>query len=186
LPLRSSRLPRRLNPTCRALAFQSARTKEAMPRYTRRYTRRRPSDWIVNIGWIRKMRWLTPFQIVFVLDDGRKVFASREQSLVFRRCRGFRSQELRNHHVLIPRKTRNGIKVAFCQLFSLSRTIRRYARHGGRVFSQARGRSGAPSMRSRGLSANRQVIRLPEFQCSVYRQFSRFTFCPQHRMSDTA
>jgi hypothetical protein len=102
--------------------FQSARTKEAMPRYIRRHTRRRPSDWIVNIGWIRKMRWLTPFQIVFV------------QSLVFRRWRGFRSQELRNHHVLIPRKTRNRIKVAFCQLFSLSRTTRRYARHGAAAY----------------------------------------------------
>jgi DNA-binding LytR/AlgR family response regulator len=44
-------------------------------------------DCIVNLGRVSQTRTLTPFQLVFVLQDGREIVASREQSLIFRRSR---------------------------------------------------------------------------------------------------
>jgi two-component system LytT family response regulator len=45
------------------------------------------NDWIINISRVRQTRFRTPFEIVFVLWDGREVVASHERSLVFRRSR---------------------------------------------------------------------------------------------------
>lgn len=42
---------------------------------------------IVNLGRVSQTRTLVPFQLVFVLQDGREIVASRERSLVFRRSR---------------------------------------------------------------------------------------------------
>lgn len=44
-------------------------------------------DCIVNLEFVRKTRVLAPFQLVFVLQDGREIVASRERSLFFRRSR---------------------------------------------------------------------------------------------------
>jgi DNA-binding LytR/AlgR family response regulator len=44
-------------------------------------------DCIVNLRRVREARRLTSFQLVFVLEDGLEIVASREQSLVFRRSR---------------------------------------------------------------------------------------------------
>jgi DNA-binding LytR/AlgR family response regulator len=44
-------------------------------------------DCIVNLGRVSQTRILVPFQLVFVLKDGREIVASREQSLIFRRSR---------------------------------------------------------------------------------------------------
>ena len=45
-------------------------------------------DCIVNLGRVSRTRSLVPFQLVFVLQDGREIVASRSQSLAFRRSRG--------------------------------------------------------------------------------------------------
>ena len=45
-------------------------------------------DCIVNLGQVSQTRMLIPFQIVFVLLDGREIVSSHQQSLVFRRSRG--------------------------------------------------------------------------------------------------
>lgn len=44
-------------------------------------------DCIVNLGRVSQTRILVPFQLVFVLKDGREIVASREQNLIFRRSR---------------------------------------------------------------------------------------------------
>jgi DNA-binding LytR/AlgR family response regulator len=42
---------------------------------------------IVNLDRVSQTRILVPFQLVFVLKEGREIVASREQSLIFRRSR---------------------------------------------------------------------------------------------------
>ena len=44
-------------------------------------------DCIVNLGRVRKTRSLARLQLVFVLQDGREIVVSHEQSLIFRRAR---------------------------------------------------------------------------------------------------
>ena len=44
-------------------------------------------DCIVNLEHVSQTRALVPFQLVFVLQGGREIVASREQSLIFRRAR---------------------------------------------------------------------------------------------------
>ena len=45
-------------------------------------------DCIVNLARERQTRVLAPFQLVFVLQDGREILVSHERSVVFRRSRG--------------------------------------------------------------------------------------------------
>jgi two-component system, LytTR family, response regulator len=44
-------------------------------------------DCIVNLEHVSQTRALVPFLLVFVLQGGREIVASREQSLIFRRAR---------------------------------------------------------------------------------------------------
>ena len=44
-------------------------------------------DCIVNLGRISQTRMIAKSQLVFVLQDGREIVASREHSLLFRRSR---------------------------------------------------------------------------------------------------
>ncbi len=46
------------------------------------------ADCIINLGRVSQTRTLVPFQLVFVLQDGREIVASREHSLFIRRSRG--------------------------------------------------------------------------------------------------
>jgi len=46
-------------------------------------------DCIVNLGRVKQTRMRVPFKIVFVLQDGREIIGSHEQSVVFRRSREF-------------------------------------------------------------------------------------------------
>ena len=46
------------------------------------------ADCIINLGRVSQTRTLVPFQLVFLLQDGREIVASREHSLFIRRSRG--------------------------------------------------------------------------------------------------